>query len=167
MCGEGAEQGKPKILSLSSFHFWPLPTSHLKTNSFSLKTQVSDENENKNAKKVNDSFKVTHWIRGITWDYNSVLLSLYLMVFPGSQEASCTLFSCALFDGHDIWWFPWTGPTVLAKTQTAYLCSLRGKLWFRLWGLRIIDLVSSLLMKLLICVPMVFLLHGHLPTQHD
>lgn len=64
-------------------------------------------------------------------------------------------------------YLPWQAQQSLLRHRLHICWSPRGKLWFRLWGLRIADLVSSLPMKLLIWVPMVFLLHGHLPTQHD
>lgn len=101
------------------------------------------------------------------WDYNSGLLFLNLVVFPGCQEASCALLQCSFFDGPDTWLPPSADPITLGRHRLHICRALRGKLWFRLWSPRISDLVSSLLMKLLIWASMVFLLHGHLPTQHE
>lgn len=68
---------KPKTLLLAAFPPDLRPYSYWKTNSFSLKKkpQFLNGNENKNAKKANDSFKVTQQIRGIMWDCNCGLLS--------------------------------------------------------------------------------------------
>lgn len=124
--GEGTERGKAQHSAPGCLPSWSYPMSHLKTNSsktlnFQMRTKT------KNAKKANDSFKVTQWIRAIMWDYNSGLLFLNLVVFPGSREASCTWLCCVFLDGPGVWLPPVAGPTVLAKAQTAYLLIPKGK----------------------------------------
>lgn len=166
-CSNGEDGTEPgaQISTAGHFSSWPPPVSHRKTNSFWLETMKTQWQTN--AKKAEESFKGPRWIKLVMWDYHFSFPSPQWVYFwvPREPPVSCSsvLFQMDLiFDS-----LPWQTQQSLLRHRLCVCWFLRGKLWFRIWGLRIADFVSSLLMKLLIWVPMVFLLHGHLPTQHD
>lgn len=104
------------------------------------------------------------WVpRAVRRDSATDSLPLQPVLFPVSLGACCILPHCAFSEGLDIWLLPLADPTLLAKAQAVCLLIAEGNLWCSFRGLRIADFHSSLLMKLLIWVPMVFLYRDTCP----